>query len=84
MIAGPLLDISSTEIRRRVSERLSIADLVPVPVARYIDDHGLYRDGGSKGVKDTATAILQLALDVGALQFGQFELTVRSHERLLL
>ena len=75
VIAGPLLDISSTEIRRRVREGLSIADLVPGPVARYIDDNGLYRDGGSKGVKDTATAILQLALDVGALQFGQFELT---------
>jgi nicotinate-nucleotide adenylyltransferase len=36
-------DISSTEIRRRASEGLSIRDLVPEPVARYIDKYELYR-----------------------------------------
>jgi nicotinate-nucleotide adenylyltransferase len=36
-------DISSTEIRRRANEGLSIRDLVPEPVARYIDKYELYR-----------------------------------------
>ena len=75
LIAGPLLHVSSTEVRGRVHEGLSIADLVAGPVARYIDDQGLYLDGGITGVKDSAAAILQLALDVGALQFGEFKLT---------
>ena len=75
VIAGPLLHVSSTEVRRRVHEALSIADLVPGPVARYIDDNELYLDGGDTGVKNSAAEILQLALDVGALQFGEFELT---------
>ena len=39
----PMMDISSTEIRRRVAAGRSIADLVPATVARYIEQHGLYR-----------------------------------------
>ena len=38
------LDISSTDIRRRVREGLSIAGLVPPAVEAYIHRHGLYRD----------------------------------------
>lgn len=38
----PELDISSSEIRERVARGLSIHDLVPRPVARYIKEHGLY------------------------------------------
>ena len=41
----PMMDISSTEIRRRVAAGEGIADLVPAEVARYIDQHRLYRDG---------------------------------------
>jgi nicotinate-nucleotide adenylyltransferase len=37
------MDVSSTDIRRRVREGQSIADLVPPAVARYIREHGLYR-----------------------------------------
>jgi nicotinate-nucleotide adenylyltransferase len=37
------MDISSTEIRRRVRQNLPIDHLVPPPVARYINEHGLYR-----------------------------------------
>jgi nicotinate-nucleotide adenylyltransferase len=40
----PMMDISSTDIRARVAEGLGIADLVPAGVARYIDQHRLYRD----------------------------------------
>ncbi|MFW6126362.1 MAG: nicotinate-nucleotide adenylyltransferase [Chloroflexota bacterium] len=37
-----LVDISSTEIRRRVASGSSISGLVPVEVERYIRQHGLY------------------------------------------
>ena len=39
----PLVDVSSTEIRRRLLAGQSVADLVPPAVARYIVEHGLYR-----------------------------------------
>jgi nicotinate-nucleotide adenylyltransferase len=38
----PMLDISSTEIRRRVAAGEVISELVPAGVARYIAQHGLY------------------------------------------
>jgi nicotinate-nucleotide adenylyltransferase len=41
----PMLDISSTDIRERVSRGEPITDLVPPQVARYIDQHALYREG---------------------------------------
>lgn len=39
----PPMDVSSSDIRRRITMDKSIADLVPPPVATYIDEHGLYR-----------------------------------------
>jgi nicotinate-nucleotide adenylyltransferase len=39
----PMLDISATDIRERVSRGEPIADLVPPDVARYIERHHLYR-----------------------------------------
>ncbi|HZV91843.1 MAG TPA: nicotinate-nucleotide adenylyltransferase [Caldimonas sp.] len=42
----PMMDISSTEIRRRVAAGEPIAGLVPPAVASYIEQHRLYRDGG--------------------------------------
>jgi nicotinate-nucleotide adenylyltransferase len=41
----PMMDISSTEIRARVAAGQDITTLVPAGVARYIDQHRLYRDG---------------------------------------
>jgi nicotinate-nucleotide adenylyltransferase len=35
-------DISSTDIRARLAAKQPIADLVPPPVARYIENHRLY------------------------------------------
>ena len=39
----PMMDVSSTEVRRRVAAGESIAGLVPEAVASYIERHGLYR-----------------------------------------
>lgn len=39
----PMLDISATDIRARVAAGRPIDDLVPPAVARYIDQHALYR-----------------------------------------
>ncbi|MEO8923956.1 MAG: nicotinate-nucleotide adenylyltransferase [Caldimonas sp.] len=38
----PMMDISSTEVRRRVATGEPIAGLVPEAVARYIEQHRLY------------------------------------------
>ena len=39
----PMMDISSTELRRRIAAGEPIAGLVPDAVASYIERHGLYR-----------------------------------------
>jgi nicotinate-nucleotide adenylyltransferase len=39
----PMLDISASEIRSRVSQGLPIDSMVPPSVARYIESHHLYR-----------------------------------------
>jgi nicotinate-nucleotide adenylyltransferase len=44
VVPTPVIDISSTDIRRRVRQNLPIEHLVPLSVARYIDAHQLYRD----------------------------------------
>jgi nicotinate-nucleotide adenylyltransferase len=43
LVQLPMMDISSTEIRRRVAAGESIANLVPPAVASYIERHRLYR-----------------------------------------
>lgn len=35
--------VSSTDIRHHLSQGRSVAGMVPAPVARYIEQHGLYR-----------------------------------------
>ena len=42
-VALPMMDISSTDIRARIAHGEGITDLVPESVARYIDQHRLYR-----------------------------------------
>ena len=42
VVSLPMMDISSTEVRRRVAAGESIADLVPEAVARYIERRRLY------------------------------------------
>ena len=44
VVQTPRIDISATDIRRRVSGNMPIRDLVPEAVCRYIEGHRLYRD----------------------------------------
>jgi nicotinate-nucleotide adenylyltransferase len=43
VLPAPLVDISATDIRRRLAAGLSIAYLTPPAVIEYIQTHGLYR-----------------------------------------
>lgn len=43
VVRGPMLDISATSVRHRVSSGASIAALVPPAVERYIAENGLYQ-----------------------------------------
>ena len=47
LLESPLIDVSGTEIRRRVAKGKSIRYQVPRTVEEYIQKHGLYRDGGT-------------------------------------
>ncbi len=42
-VALPMMDISSTDIRQRIAEGRGFTGMVPAAVARYIDQHHLYR-----------------------------------------
>jgi len=42
-LSMPAMDTSATDIRTRVAAHLGIDHLVPAAVARYIDQHHLYR-----------------------------------------
>lgn len=44
MLEGPVLSISSSDIRGRVAKGLSIRYIVPEAVEEYIVKHGLYRE----------------------------------------
>jgi nicotinate-nucleotide adenylyltransferase len=43
LVTLPMMEVSSTEVRRRVAAGEPIADLVPEAVARYIERRQLYR-----------------------------------------
>ena len=83
--AVPAIGISSTEVRRRAAEGISLRYHVPDAVAAYIEENGLYRDesdrpdGGpsvdERARKDLVDRILDQALALGALKYGEFTLT---------
>jgi len=41
-VDNPLMRVSATEVRRRLSKKGSLAGLVPLQVENYIKEHGLY------------------------------------------
>jgi nicotinate-nucleotide adenylyltransferase len=43
VVEAPLIDISATEIRRRIRDGLPVDFLTPEPVVRYMSEHRLYR-----------------------------------------
>lgn len=45
-IDGPMVDCSSTEVRRRIAAGEAVAHLVPPGVAAYIEQHELYKEEG--------------------------------------
>ncbi len=45
LLKGPGVDVSGTEIRRRLGRGISVRYQVPETVERYIHRYGLYRDG---------------------------------------
>jgi len=47
VVAGPMIDISASDIRRRVAAGRSIGYLTPQPVISYMRENGLYRPSGS-------------------------------------
>lgn len=44
IVDGPLIDISAADIRRRMSEGLSVRGIIPRAVEEYADRHGLYEE----------------------------------------
>jgi nicotinate-nucleotide adenylyltransferase len=52
----PRVDVSSTAVRRGVGDGRPVRDLVPDAVARYIDEHGLYRAAGPGAVGSAEAA----------------------------
>lgn len=59
LVDAPLIDISATDIRRRVAEGRSIRWRVPDAVAAHIHARGLYRDAGSGGPAPDAAPSLR-------------------------
>lgn len=45
-------DISATQVRRRIRRGLPVDHLVPAPVNRFIQEHGLYRDDPAGEARD--------------------------------
>jgi nicotinamide mononucleotide adenylyltransferase len=45
-------DVSSTKIRLFLRREMSVQYLIPAPVIEYIEQHGLYEDGGEGGTAE--------------------------------
>ncbi len=86
------VDISSSEIRQRVALGRSVRYQVPARVEGYIRRHGLYQSDEEQGRGDTiaqevkivggtAERLLGLALEKGALTYGDFTLTSGKRSR---
>lgn len=47
-VEGPMVNVSATEVRRRLASGQPIRYILPGPVERYIREHGLYGAGGDR------------------------------------
>ena len=63
---APHLEISGTDLRRRVSEGLPIRYLIPPAVQAYIDRHSLYTAGGARPSRSHLAHANRGRLDHGA------------------
>lgn len=58
LLYTPLMDVSSSDIRRRVRQGQDISEMVAEPVEQYIRAHGLYTSGNFGEVRDAAISHL--------------------------
>ncbi len=58
---APHLEISGTDLRRRIREGLPIRYLVPPPVRRYVEQRALYRNEGTHGPDESLTGHRSMA-----------------------
>ena len=43
-LESPIIDMSATEIRKKILQRIDVSDLIPPSVSKVINEYGLYRD----------------------------------------
>ena len=88
-LSMPLMGISGSEVRWRAATGMSLRYQVPDDVGEYIRGHGLYRGDDQGGpftglivedftpspLRRLLSRLLDVALELGALKYGQFTLT---------
>ena len=82
LLSMPLMGISASEIRRRAKAGMSLRYYLPEGVAEYIQEHKLYgqevgsEGNGGEGVgPGSLERLLEVALERGALKYGNFTLS---------
>ena len=79
LLSVPVIGVSGTEIRRRAAAGISFRYQVPEQVAEYIEQHRLYgsgpREEAGASARDVGRRLLDVALERGALKYGEFTLT---------
>ena len=73
VVTSTTFDVSATELRSRAAQGLSLAGLLAEGVADYINRHRLYRGGEER--MSASERLLDLALERGAIKYGDFTLT---------
>ena len=90
LLDTPLVDISGTDLRHRAAAGESLRYQVPEAVADYIQENGLYQrdassalvssveveqaEAGGNSSDDPVSRLLRLAVERGALKYGEFAL----------
>lgn len=53
-VEGPMLEVSATEVRRRIAAGADVSDMSPPAVAAYVREHGIYTHEDSDQEKSTS------------------------------